>query len=175
MAQNSSRLQNYERNGCQCMPSEATFGNQMSWSALATLENKHSKVMLTQSIKLVLKLSEICFNTNSIAKYLFLWQITKYCVEVKCQPEIIHKEIMCLQRYDGEEETAAFNAKGLAECSPAQLTAQLKAGFPPPKAWWTFCCSGVWRKDQVLLLKPPLPSWILDEPLFGNYVLHFLP
>lgn len=42
---------------------------------------------------------------------------------------------MCLQRYDGEEETAAFNAKGLAECSPAQLTAQLKAGFPPPKAW----------------------------------------
>lgn len=67
---------------------------------------------------------------------------------------------MRLQTGIGKEETAAFNARRLMEPSTVQVTAQLKADLPPPKVCRTFCCSGVWRKDQVLLLKTPSLSQI---------------
>lgn len=43
--------------------------------------------------------------------------------------------------------------KGLMAPSTLQLTAQLETRVPPPKVCRTICCSGLWCKDQVLLLK----------------------
>ncbi|KAM6368302.1 uncharacterized protein FN964_003497 isoform 1-T1 [Alca torda] len=59
-----------------------------------------------------------------------------------------------------KEETAAFSAKGLTELSTVQLAARLTAPLPPPKVCRTFCCSAVWCKDPVLLLKKPAASQI---------------